>query len=195
MVGTNDRNVKGQATTVSNWIPIVGTWTIEAGRALFTGPENPTFKLGIALCDVRTTNGFFRLKVEMSGGDCAHLVFGHDAATGSGYSIGLGGYDRAFVLHTYGINQGARLIRGVGKKENLQAGRTYLLDVRLEGSVVSLEVNGVEVLEHNLPHPLIGDQVGIYGYGDGKVTFWDVEVTQVTPRAFVVMQYLSLIHI
>jgi hypothetical protein len=191
MVGTNDRNEKRETILVSNWIPIVGNWKIEAAKAVFTGPEDATFKQGIALCDVRTTNAFFRLKAEIGDveGGYARLAFGHDTAVGGGYSIGLGGYDRAFVLNSYVTRRRSRLIRGVGRKENLQAKRAYQLDIRLEGSLVRLEVDGVEVLEHNLPHPLTGDQVGIVGYGHGQVTFSDLEVTQVMPRAFVVMQY------
>lgn len=81
------------------------------------------------------------------------------------------------------------MVHGIGKKENLRPNQQYNLEVVLRGSNVRLSVDGVEVLNNNLPAPPEGDQVGLMGYGDGKVTFTNVQFSASRPRAFVVMQF------
>jgi hypothetical protein len=180
-----------QVVQIKRWMPIVGTWEIDEDRAVFTAPKDESFKIGIALSDVRTTTARFQFTVEITDtrDGSGRLVIGHDSARGVGYSIGLGGYELAFVLNEYFLGRGSRLIRGLGRKENLKPGKAYSVDVRLEGTLVSLSVDGVQVFEHHLPHPLIGDQVGVEAYGEGRVIFSNVEVALMRPRAFVVMQY------
>ncbi len=174
-------------------IPILGGWDIEPNRAIFTRFENKLFKAGVAIADLRATSGRIRAKIDLGSADHAaegRILFGFDAAEGRGFSAGVGGYDRAFVLDEVApILGNAKLIHGLGKRENLKHGATYAIEINLRGTNTQLFVDGVKVLEHNLPHPLIGDQIGVLAWGQGGVTFSDLEVLRVPPRAFVVMQF------
>lgn len=174
-------------------IPILGSWEIDAGRAAFTRYENKLFKVGVAIGEIRATSGRIRATIEFDDSDKAaegRILFGFDAATGRGFSAGVGGYDRAFVLDEIAPVLGnAKLIHGLGKRESLKRGGSYALEVILRGTNVQLHIDGVKVLEQNLPHALLGDQIGILAYGNGGVTFVDVEVVPIRPRAFVVMQF------
>lgn len=72
---------------------------------------------------------------------------------------------------------------------NIRAKSDINLRVNLRGQRVRLTVDGVTVIEHNLPHPLLGDQVGVFAWGPSPVTFSSFTTTSSPPRAFVIMQY------
>src|SRR5262249_5968831 len=52
-----------------------------------------------------------------------------------------------------------------------------------------LEVDGVRVLEHVMPSPLPGNQLGLFTMSDSAVRFQDYEVQRRAPTAFVAMQF------
>src|SRR5487761_1497836 len=177
---------------VETLMPIVGAWEIEGGRATFLGAGEEAFNLGAAVGEVRATNGNIRATIVLGNfekGAVGRILFGFDAAAGNGFSAGIGGYDRAFVLDMISLGAGAKLIHGLGKRQNLKSGKPYSVQVNLRGVNVQLYVDRVKVLEHNLPHPLTGDQIGIVAYGDGETSIADLEVVPVKPRVFVVMQF------
>jgi len=176
---------------VDRLVPIAGTWAIEPEMATFTGYDDPSFKVGIALGDVRASSGMVRAEVELNEVEeaSAHFVFGYDSARAAGWSIGIGGFGHAYSLDRFAIGQGAVLVHGLGVKANLKPHEPYRIETIFRGSNVQLSVNSVKVFEHNLPHALAGDQVGIWAYGDDRVTFRDVQVATLRPRAFVVMQF------
>lgn len=172
-------------------IPILGTWEAGNGEFRFVAPEESAFKIGIALSGVRATSGNFRATVQLTetAEGCAHFVFGHDPEKMSGYTVGLGGYDRAFSVSEYFLQRGSKMLRGLGSKDNLEPGRSYALEVQLQAQSLILTVDGTRVLEHTLPRPSDGDQFGVKGYGDGPVVFSNIEALIFRPRAFVVMQF------
>lgn len=190
---TNETRDEGreEAQSLSTWAPIVGKWSFDGGRAVFTGYDDPSFKIGIAVTDLRTTGGVFRANVELQEVEhgCGHFVLGYAAKERIAYTVGIGGYDRAYSVTEFFQDRGSRCVFRLGRKDNLQPNRNYALEVKLRGQNLQLSVDKVQVLEINLPHPLPGNQIGIKGYGDRQVTFSNVEVTLLKPRAFVVMQF------
>jgi hypothetical protein len=175
----------------ASFVPIVGKWEIDDERIEFVKFDDDRFQIGIALSGVRSTSGHFRATVELSETEhgCAHFVLGHDPQSMTGYTVGLGGFDRAFSISEYFFPKGSRMVLGLGAKESLKPHRRYLLEAQLQAQTVVLSVEGTRVLEHTLPHPLVGDQFGLKGYGEGRVAFSDVEARLFRPRAFIVMQF------
>ena len=177
---------------VQTLMPIVGTWEIDGRRASFLRSDEKEFKIGAAVGEVRAINGNIRATIvldDVEGGSEGRVLFGFDAATGNGFSAGIGGYDRAFVLDLISLGAGAREIYARGERRNLKSGKPYSIQVNVRGVNVQLQVDGVKVLEHNLPHPLLGDQIGVVAYGDAATTFGGLEVVSLRPRVFVVMQF------
>jgi hypothetical protein len=181
-----------QSLKVKTLMPIVGAWEIEGGHAKFVGSGDDAFKIGAVVGDVRAINGNIRAKIvlgDVEEGAEGRILFGFDAATGHGFSAGLGGYGRAFVLDIVSLGIGAKMIHGLGRQGNLKSGKPYTLQVNLRGVNVQLYVDNVKVLEHTLPHALIGDQIGAVAFGTAQTSFADFEVVPFKPRVFVVMQF------
>ena len=80
-------------------------------------------------------------------------------------------------------------MEGAGNRSNLEIGREYQIGVYIDGQRVQLLVDGIRVLDHIMSEPLVGDQVGLFGWGTGQVSFGPVEMTIESPLAFVVMPF------
>ncbi|MGE0608989.1 MAG: hypothetical protein AB7O62_17975 [Pirellulales bacterium] len=191
MIAESGHKQHEQPLDLDRLAAVVGKWQIDESKAEFTAYDDRSFKIGIALSNVRATSGRFKATVQLSevNEGAAHFVLGYDGQQQSGYTIGLGGFDCAYSVTQCFLPRGSRKLFGIGTKENIKAGRSYVLDVELQGQAVKLSVDDTLVLEYTLPQPLPGDQLGFKGYGDGRVTFSDAFVDRHAPRAFVIMQF------
>src|ERR1700739_2084455 len=80
----------------------------------------------------------------------------------------------------------------IGDRLNLRSGVKYDVSARLEGSNISLEVDGVQVSTITLPAaPNQQHQVGIFCVGESKITINHFHVESEWPRAYIVMQFSS----
>jgi hypothetical protein len=77
----------------------------------------------------------------------------------------------------------------VGNVHNLRYNKDYQLEVTQKGQRISLDVDGVPVLEHVLPSPLLGNQLGLYAMSRAPVLFKEFAVQRRAPNAFVAMQF------
>lgn len=90
-------------------------------------------------------------------------------------------------------------LRQAGDLSNLKAGRTYHLEVDVRGSLLTVLIDGVEILNGNLRFPLAGRQLGFFCQNRKDIHFENFEVKTKKPMAFVVMQlhppeYEDLFH-
>ena len=85
--------------------------------------------------------------------------------------------------------KGWRVFRTGGAKSILKPNRPYNIEVIVQGSSVSLSVDGVEVGRQILPFQLAGRQTGIFCGGPTDIHFRNFTVESVRPQAFVVMQF------
>ena len=123
-------------------------------NATFLGAEEREETIGICLVPTRFRSGL--LVVEATIKDpkgVARVVVGYNAATGSYYSIGLGGSGNAYMINEFVPGLGWRTIRAIGAVSLLRTGVPYHLEVEVAGQHVSLSVDGVRVLEAALPVP------------------------------------------
>jgi len=179
------------ATT--QWAALVGTWRLSGTEATYTGPEQPGVAKphGLAISSVPLRSGCLRASVTLASRENAagHLVFGYDAASEAYFGAGVGSYGRAYCINSYALGVGWRAVAAAGAASNLAEHEPLHIEVRILGQRVVLLVGGVRVLETALPHPLSGDQVGLFAWGAEHVDFKGFEASAQLPRAFVVMKF------
>src|SRR5215470_3193196 len=150
----------------STLAPLAGRWTMRRDVAIYEGPQEAPqvpHPFGLAISGHRLRRGLARANVLFPQQQTVgRIVFGHNAATGAYYSAGIGGYHFAYLLDEYIPVTGWRALRTEGSENNIVAERPYDIEVQLRGQMVRLLVNGVRVLEGNLPSPLSDDQVGLF---------------------------------
>lgn len=173
------------------WAAMAGGWSFQGANAEYNRPEDPSQPVGVALSSRRVRNGRVsaRIRLENPAGNAGRLLLGYNAATRGYYSAGLGGYNRAYVIDEYVPGLRWQAVAAEGSAAQLDASATYDVEASVRGQRLRLTVDGIEVIDHQLPHPLEGDQAGLFGWGTGPVTFRNIQWSEDRPRAFVVMQF------
>ena len=175
------------------FVPIAGRWNIDGMNGIYLGPTEPDKPFGICLVPKRFRSGILTVEATLTDANgAARIVIGYNAATGSYYSIGLGGYGYAYVIDEFVPGRGWSGVQAAGAVSQLRTSSSYHLEVEVSGQRVSLSIDGVQVLESTLRFPLQGDQVGLFAWGTAEVKFEDFRVPEIAgnePRIFVVMQF------
>jgi Nucleoside 2-deoxyribosyltransferase len=134
----------------------------------------------------------------------AEVIIQYDPVTDM-LTIGLGGdWNSLFALRHWTTqddstnaatpNQGReikhwRYLRAGGDRSNLQPNKPYYLEVVVQGSILTLYVNGVEVGSGNLPFQLTGKQVGLFCIATSDIHFRNMKIESAVPQAFIAMQF------
>ena len=175
------------------WAALSGSWSFGESSvdAEYAGSEEAPRPAGVALASRRLRNG--RMSAEIQLGDnpenAGRLLIGYNTVTGGYYSAGLGGYDRAYLIDEHVPGRGWQVVTHQGRARQLDGSRAYPVTVDIRGQRLRLTVDGIEVIDQRLPHPLEGHQAGLFAWGPGPVTFRNVDWSMDRPRAFVVMQF------
>jgi len=165
-------------------------------------PEDFIATVGILLSDQKIINGTLRASVvfsEVTPHSACELIISHDLRTTAQISTGLGGSRAMFsirewkpagsVQQTGGAWQNHRL---TGDRANIKPDRTYEIAATVNGSEVTLEVDGVQVITANVPainaQP---HQVGLFFVSGTPVTVTEFSAESERPTAFIVMQFTS----
>ncbi|MGA2799126.1 MAG: hypothetical protein ABSE63_16220 [Thermoguttaceae bacterium] len=155
------------------WAPIAGKWSFADGIATFNEPEDPGTPVGLALAPKSLRQGSLevnvRMKEPMAGS--ARVAFGFDPLSKNYYTAGIGGYNRAYVVDEFVSGRGWSSLSLQGSKANIRSEEEIHFRAEIRGQTVRLVVDGVTVIETNLPHPLKGNQVGIFTWGQGASCF------------------------
>ena len=92
----------------------------------------------------------------------AGIVLGYNMET-EGYLIaGLGAFDQAYCIWEYVPAAGWLARKGAGSVRNLRVNQDYQVEATQKGQRITLVVDGVPVLEHVLPSPPPGNQLGLF---------------------------------
>ena len=70
----------------------------------------------------------------------------------------------------------------------MKPGQGYHLEMRIQGSFLTVELDGVEIGSGPLPFQLSGKQVGLFCQSQANIHFRHFRVASAKPLAFVVMQ-------
>jgi hypothetical protein len=183
--------------SVTQWTPIAGRWTTADLRQRYEGPgaTPPPGAHGLALCSARFQDGLVRVTLLFNGsdgplsGESAGILLGYHAESGAYVVAGLGGFEVAFAIWEFVPGLGWAARRATGSIQNLRYNCPYKLQVSQKGQRISLVVDDVVVLDHVLPSPLPGNQLGLYAMSKSPVTFDNFQVERRAPTAFVAMQF------
>jgi hypothetical protein len=179
---------------VTHWAALAGKWELAEALARYQGPSVPG-SFGLAICDERFRDGLVRARVRFEGqnhpltGESAGIVLGYQSESGGYLVAGLGAFDFAYSIWEFLPSSGWINRKAAGTIHNLQYNTDYDLEVLQRGQRVSLVVNGVPVLEHVLPSPPPGNQLGLYAMSKSPVLFQDFAIQRRAPTAFVAMQF------
>jgi hypothetical protein len=150
--------------------------------------------MGLAVSNATMQNGVCRVQIRFTApfGDteqAAGIVLGYRSPEQHYVFAELGAARSAYSVGEYVSGFGWRSLAATGQLENLQSDREYLLQLNLRGQELKVMVNEVPVMEHLLPRPLEGRQVGLIAAGTDEITFSRFEMVSGKPKAFVVMQF------
>lgn len=174
------------------FVQIEGRWSFEGNRTIFLGPTDPGTPVGLCLspCPFRSGTAGVRAKIGQDPqNSAARILIGYNAANGGYWSVGLGGYGRAYVTDGFTPGQGWRALDARGDASQLRPGSEHDIGIEVAGQRVSLSIDNVRVLESVLSSPLQGNQAGLFAWGTEKVEFSDFHVLPDRSRIFVVLQF------
>jgi hypothetical protein len=185
-----------QFLPMGNWAPLAGKWQFERNRIVYLGPletqpmANP---FGVAVADLRLRSGRLASDILFPAnqrGNAGRILFGYNPETRSYLSSGIGGYSFEYVLDEFDEGRGWRALAAAGSSSNIPEGPVqFSVETLVRGQRISVFVDRVRVIVHNLPRPLEGDQVGLFAWGPGPVEFRNPRAATRLPTAFVVMQF------
>jgi hypothetical protein len=180
--------------SVTNLAAIVGRWKFEDGRAVCEGPERPESPYAICVSNVRFLEGEARVTIRRTNGAGpidGRIVFGYRSERHEYFTVGLHSEGSAFQIVHYNPAFGWYPLVQAGLAENLAVGRPIAIRVLVRGQRLSLEVDGVRVLEYVLPVPLPYGQLGLYSWlrPSGGFEFTDFFAKPVRGDVFVAMQF------
>jgi hypothetical protein len=182
-------------TIPKDWVQIEGIWVSEAEALYYREPTEAVslsphgivlnnkhrLRRGIVQANVR-----FLEKVE---GSAARILLGFNPKTHAYFSAGLGGHNRGYVVSEYIPNTGWFVISATGSERYLRPSIEYHLRVQIEGQRMSLAVDDITVIDVILPHPLLGDEIGLFAWGNNNIEYRSFKALKTKDKIFVVMQF------
>ncbi len=150
--------------------------------------------MGLYITNETFTGGKARFKVrfkDIGPASCAELVIRYDPLTQSTLNVGIPAHSYSLfcVREWRGGSGNWEQIVGVGQRDTLESNRDYDISVSVNGSILALFVDGVEVVRCNLPTPFYQSQVGLFFVGKQDIQVKEFSVENQKPKAFVVMQF------
>ena len=177
------------------WLGLAGDWSFDGANATFapgagTDANHPA---GVALSTTQAPSGGslsarVTLPADLRDDPAARLLIGYETDSAGYYTIGLGGYGFAYVLHEC-RNKVHRPLHGVGERSHLEPSATYDVTATIHGQRITLAVDGIDVLAEMLPTPLNTAQAGVFADANGTVAFEGFQWRTERGKAFVVMEF------
>ena len=185
---------------VSDWAPVQGLWYQEPDSITFLGfgaeesaePGVLVVPQGVALSSAKIANGHVKANITLPqnpAGCLGQFMLGFSSWESRCIFVGLGGNGPAYSIVEHSPGIGWRNLKTAGHVANLKGNHSYALRVGLDGQRLTLNVEGIQVLDHVLSGPVSREQLGLYALGQGAIKFDSVEVSTRAYSAFVVMQF------
>jgi hypothetical protein len=150
--------------------------------------------MGLAVSNVAIQNGMCRVRIRFSdpfgeSEQAAGMVLGYRSPEQHYVFVELGAARSAYSIGEYVSGLGWRPLVATGEIGNLKNDRDYVLQTNIFDQELEVSVDTVPVMQHLLPRPLEGRQVGLIAAGAHQVSFSEFTVSGSCPKAFVVMQF------
>jgi hypothetical protein len=172
-----------------NWMPVAGVFEQEGEDLLFKGrqiertdPGNPEAGgsvkrplAGQAICSETFAEGSLEVDITFAQTESkplGEIIFSFDPVSGSMLTAGLGlsTAEGMFSIRQWN-GKNWTVIGMAGALANLKTGQPYHVSVSVQGSVVTLNVNGIEVLRQQLVVATAESQVGVFCISSGEIRF------------------------
>lgn len=181
------------------WLGILGQWQPDGGQATFTGADaawqsaGRPVRIGIAVSDIEHfTNGEIEAKVRFEApvetGYSAGIILGFRSLNDKFYYAEFSDVN-GFSLAEFEPGYGFMALARTTVATPIQQDHQYSIKATLLGQRAELRVEGVKVLEVNLPRQSTGHQVAVIASGQCTVRFEHVAVRSARPKAFVATQF------
>lgn len=185
-----------------NWIPMTGDFIEKGNTIVFKGKEveyssQSGNEVGAAFGEIIFNKNF------SEGTISTEIEFSKISARSScQIIINYNPNPTEYRLFTVGLNSGFSMfeikefrggkwnfIASNGTGTNLKEGKKYKLSVTYTGSIITLNVDGIDVLSTKLLVSLPQSQVGLWCQNSNDIIIYDYNVQSVNPTAFVVMEF------
>jgi hypothetical protein len=185
--------------TPTAWFGVMGHWNFVDNEVRFEGADanwqagGEPISIGVAASDVdRFTEGDIEAVFRFDGGP---LTSGHSA----GIVVGFRSFADEFYYVEFGDLSASSIAKfepGLGFRplnrtapNDLHPDQRYRIKASLYGQRLEMRINNVHVVEASLSQQPRGHQVALIASGKTRVTFEQVIVRSVKPRAFVATQF------
>jgi hypothetical protein len=178
------------------WAAITGRFTFALpeitfhGGTVSYGDENGP-AVGMAISSQWFAGGSLSADVtfdEVGDRTVCDLVFFHNPTTRTFITAGIA---NEILYGIKSFDTRWQPYAATGEPNRLEAGRSYHLECRVQGSIVTLLSDGVETVTANLPVALPKSQVGVWCRGTSDIHIRNFSVKAQMPTAFVVMQFTT----
>lgn len=162
--------------------PIIGRWNFTDRSIRYLGPEDEYTRIphGIILIKNMFTDGVIDVTVSFTKIDpnaCARILFGYDRTSLDYYTVGIGGYSRAFVLSKY-VSKTAWLCTDFyGLCESLELSE-YRLRLEVKETDFIAIINGIEMFKGKLPDLKQDSRFGFFAWGVDPIEFKDISLSR-----------------
>lgn len=179
-----------------NWMPVMGKMEMIEEAVIFRGGKVPLedregSEIGLFICDQNFSGGSISVDVKFTSIDpssCADIVLYYDPQKKYQLDAGLL-YSSLFSIRHFDTKWTQHAFAGAINA--IEPEKTYHLSASLNGSIVVLKADDVEVLRTNLPFVLSQTQVGLFCVGQSDIEFKNFRINHIRPKAFIVMQFSS----
>lgn len=184
--------------TKPRWIALLGRFEFEQESLVFKGGTitskdgQPTSEVGNFISDQYFGGGQISATIEFRGErqpSAAGLILHYHPLLAGFVEAQLGGLSLCSVRTWHGQEWTIHASRG--PSEQIKPHRPYEFEIRSTGSRISLLLDGVRVLETNLPFSLPHGQAGIWAMGTEDIAFSRFTVLPEKPKLFVIMQFTN----
>lgn len=165
---------------ITQCVPVIGEWDLSAtGPFTYRKPEIHGRPYGMCVSNVRLSDGIIEFEFQQTQGPIdGRAVIGYKSPQDEYLAIGLGGYGNAYSITHFDQITGWKKLAGVGNEQILRHAQKYKVLIRVAGRNLKLEVDGVQVLEFNLPTDPPFGQIGLFAWGTGSAKFSNLAVTR-----------------
>jgi hypothetical protein len=186
------------------WIPVIGAPLLyQEDKLIFKGGtkrdeqgENPDQAfMGMYLCNNTFTGGSITATVEFSAkspASCCEIILYYDPASQATVNAGIPSFSfPLFTVREWRNNKWNYLASSGDREQALEANKEYEIKVTVNGSLISIFTDGIEIIKTNLPKPIPQSQVGLFFIDHTDIVVKKFEIKNQRPKAFVIMQFTS----
>jgi len=182
----------------SNWTSIIGVYTQKKNEIVFKGGKEeidndpPIAEIANLICNEVFGGGKITAEISFAKVDfptACEIIMYWDPETQYFVSAGLGGGAHMCSIRTFAGKWTNHSL--VGPITNLEANKLYNLEVEMQGSRITVKIDGITMTTTNLPYNLPRSQVGLWCQSENDIVIKNFAVHREKPKVFVVMQFSS----